>query len=104
MVAAVVCIAFDQGMSYTRHLGCDGGVGLALQVGIIGIPPDISLELPPEAVLPLTNGNGSGEPVGVAEPRVAPFGELVAAPALAALAGGKVKATELQVLNFRYWR
>ena len=98
MVAPVVCVALDQGMGHPRHLGGDGGVGLAFQIGVMGVPPDVAFELPAEAVLSLADGRGGGQPVGVAQPGVAPLGELIATLGLAALAGGEVKATEFQVL------
>ena len=85
-------------MCYARHLCCDGGVGLALQIGIIRIPPYIAFELPPETVLPLAYSSGGSQPEGVAKAGVASFGELITPLALAALTGGKVKATEFQVL------
>ena len=98
MVAAVLRVLLDQGMGHPRHLGCDGGVSFAFQIGIVRIPPYVAFELPPEAVLPLAYGRGGCQPVGAAKAGVALFGELVAALGLAALAGGKVKATEFQVL------
>ena len=99
MVAAVVAVSLDQGMGYTRHLGSDGGVGLALQIGIIGVPPDVAFELPSEAVLTLSESRGGSQPVGVAQAGIVSLGELVASVALPALAGGEVEATELQVLT-----
>lgn len=85
-------------MGHPRHLGGDGGVGPAFQTGVMGVPPDVAVELPAEAILSLADGRGGGQPVGVAQAGVAQLGKLIATLGLAALAGGQVEAAELQVL------
>jgi len=65
------------------HLGGNSGHCLAAQIGIVAIPRDVAFELMTEAVLPLADGDLSGDPQGAAQPSIAEFGKAGLAPILA---------------------
>lgn len=43
------------GVNGARHLGCNGSIGLAAQMGVVPILRDVSLEFIPEAIGPFEN-------------------------------------------------
>ena len=70
----VIGTTFDDGVDDTRHLGGNCGHRLAAQVGAVAIPCDITLELVPESILALADGDLSGNPQCTTQSRVPEFG------------------------------
>lgn len=59
---AIGFAVFDHGMHGARHLGRDGSVGFAAQIGVMSILRDVAFELVPEAVGPFENRGLAGHP------------------------------------------
>lgn len=76
----VVCPAFDDCVNHARHLGGNGGQRLALEVGTGPIPCDVALELVPEAVLLLTDGDLGGHPESASKASIAELRQLGLSP------------------------
>src|SRR6056297_1202920 len=70
---AIGFAVFDHGVYGARHLGRDGGVGLAAQMGVVSVPRDIAFELVTEAIGTFENGHLACHPEGSAQPGVAVF-------------------------------
>ena len=79
----VVGTAFDDGVHDAGHLGGNCSHRLAAQIGIVAILRDVAFELMTEAVLPLADGDLSGDPQGAAQTSVAEFGKAGLASILA---------------------
>ena len=91
----VVGTAFDDRVYDTRHLGGNGGHCLAAQIGIVPILGDIAFELVTEAVLPLADGDLSGDPKSAAQAGIAELGKSRLAAILTGLLCREIKAAEL---------
>lgn len=89
---------FERGVYRARHLGRDGGVGLAVQMGIVAVPRDVAFELVTEAVGAFEYSNLSSHPEGSAKSRIAVFRDAALAAEHVGLHGCEIHATELQDL------
>ena len=64
---------FDDPVNSTGHLGGDCGIRFAAQMGVVAVLGDVALELVPEAVGPLHNGNLACHPEGAAQSGIPVF-------------------------------
>jgi len=98
MEAAVIGSGPDERIGYTRDLGSDSDVSLALTVCTTWITSHVALELGPETVFAHAYSNAGGHPKDRTESRVAAFRKSRETTELSRLFGGEIESTELQKL------
>src|ERR1700680_5067586 len=94
----IVGSSLDQGMSDARHLGSDGGQGLAPEILVVAILGDVTPEVIAEAVIALLDCDLGRQPEGPAQAGIAERREPGLTAELSGLMGGKIETAELQEL------
>ena len=82
-------------MDGARHLGGNGSQRLALEIGVIAIPGDVTLVFGSEAVVALPDGHLGGHPEGASQPGIAELRKHGATAELPGLMRREIKAAEL---------
>ena len=85
-------------MNGARHLGGNGSQRLALEIGVVAIPGNVTLVFGPEAIVALADGDVGGHPEGASQSRVAKLRKHGATAELSGLVGGEIETAELKEL------
>ena len=64
---------FNDPVNCAGHFGGDCGIRLSAQMCVVAVLSDVALELIPEAIGPLQNGNLTGHPQGAAQAGIPVF-------------------------------
>jgi hypothetical protein len=96
--AAIIGAGRDDGVDDAGHLGGHGGVRLPSSIRIGWIGTDVGVKLPVKTILPHADGHGPRPPEGVAQPRIATFGQVGRAPILPGLIRAEIEPAIFQEL------